>query len=130
MNIEELKRAARHGNWGAVDRELPHAVKSPSFVEWIKEGVESNREYLRDLAASSLALISISPHEKRAICSRLYTCMNLHPKEYSSFRAACALAVHDPVQYRIDIIPVLERWKNDDEVGSLAVKSLSSLNAA
>lgn len=129
MNLSELKRAARLQQWEKIDEKLPQAARDPRVILWAKKGIESRREYLRDLAASSLVLASLSREAIVSLSPHLYQCAEKYCDHPSGFRAACALAVHNPSAYRERISPILKRWALDKEVGVIAQKYLHSLES-
>ena len=58
---------------------------------------------------------------------RLDRVMENSPDEYARFRAACALAAHDPGKYREEVIKTLKEAQQDPDVSKIASSYLRRL---
>ena len=116
LSLNQLVTWAREGNWVEVDKVVPVLSKNPMVVQRAIALIEDkNEENLRDLGASIIEKANISQWAFRSIRPKLANLMNTHPDGYDGFRAACALVVHDPQEYKPQVINVLKHFSKDTE---------------
>ncbi len=115
MGLESVKKAAKSGNWKIVDREIPSLAQDSRTVIWAwNEGVSSKIENFRDLGASILEKAPINNEAWPEIRDKLVPLLH-DTAPYIRFRAACALAAHEPGEYRTQVIITLQDFMNDSE---------------
>jgi hypothetical protein len=126
--IEELKKAARRGDWDFVDRRIAEIVDEPIYYKWaFLAGTGDLDGNVRDLAVSIIERSNIPEKEFAVMRMPLYQLMLEDDNIYVGFRAAFALANHGPGAYKESVIEKLGEARRDKDVESIARGYLNKL---
>lgn len=123
--IQRLEKAAREGNWDYVDATIPKLVGDRKYAHWAFENeIQSPEENIRDLGASIIEKTSLPEEEFAPMRDGLADLMLNRGVKYDKFRAACALAAHQPGRHGDAVRRVLGEFQKDPDVKDIAVKYL------
>lgn len=125
--LESLITAAKAENRDFVDKTIPEVAQNADVRDRAIELLSDPEGDVRDLAASILTKAHLTRKVMTKLGPRLASMMVNDSHEFARYRAAFALAEHDPKSYAHVLIPILEAAVRVKDVSSIASEYLQKV---
>jgi hypothetical protein len=127
MTMEDIIDAALKENWEYVDGRIPQVCQDEEVQKRAYDLLTNKEPNLRDLGASILGKATIPEKRFSNMRDRLRDVMLSDSNIYARYRASFALAANGCGSYKTEVIGVLNKAKDNPDVGEIALEYLKRL---
>ncbi len=127
MNMEDLINDARTENWKSVDEKIPKLCNDIKVQNIALKLLADKDGNVRDLGASILEKARIDSARFSRMRVPLVMVMRNDNNIYAKYRAAFALANHEPREYTQEVLELIKQASKNKEVGAIANNYLGKL---